>query len=166
MKLRYYADADVREWHDHAIRCLRSLQEEYDIAVEIDRIDQQHGQLSEFPGTVRQSDPETVYERDLKRNRTLNERIEQTPSEAYKRYGELEIAGNVAVVADDGSVVWASTLPGYADGYMPGVEAQTAMDFLDEITSAPSERFCVECAGLLDGSEQYCPGCGTDLTGK
>jgi len=72
----------------------------------------------------------------------------------------------VAVVADDGSVVWASTLPGYAGGYMPGVEAETAMDFLDEITSAPSERICIECAGLLDGSEQYCPGCGTDLTGK
>ena len=49
MELRYYADADVREWHNHAIRCLRSLQEEYDIAVEINRIDQQHGQLPDFP---------------------------------------------------------------------------------------------------------------------
>ena len=152
MKLRYYADSEVQEWHDHAIRCLRSLQEEYDIAVEIDRIDHQHGQLPDFPGDVRQSDPETVYERDLKRNRTLNERIEQTPSEAYKRYGDLEISGNVAVVADDGSVVWASTRPGYADGYMPGVEAETAMDFLTRSHRHPVSGSVLSVLGCWMGA--------------
>lgn len=164
MKLRYYADSEVREWHEHALRCLTTLHDEHDITVEVERIDEQHGPLPGFLGEVRQSDPEAVYERDLKRNRTLNERIEQRPSEAYKRYGNFEIAGNVAVVADDGSVVWASTLPGYADGYMPGVESETAMDFLEDITSAPSNRVCVDCAALLDGSEQYCPSCGAELS--
>lgn len=43
MILRYYADADVREWHDHALRLLRTLHDEHGIAVEIDRIDERHG---------------------------------------------------------------------------------------------------------------------------
>lgn len=164
MKVRYYADAEVREWHKHAVRCLTTLHEEHDIAVEIDRIDEQHGQLPEAPGEVRSSTPDEVYERDLKRNRTLNDRIDQRPSEAYKRYGTLEIAGNVAVVSEDGTVKWASTLPGYADGYRPGVGLETAMDFLEDIASEPSNRICSECCAQLDGSEQFCPNCGTNLS--
>ena len=164
MRVRYYADAEVQNWHEQALRCLATVHEEYDVTVEIERIDEQHGQLPEFPGEVRSGTPEEVYERDLKRNRTLNNRIDETPSEAYKRYGTLEIAGNVAVVTDGGSVEWASTLPGYADGYMPGVESETAMDFLEDIASDPSSRICTECCAQLDGSEQFCPSCGTDLS--
>jgi hypothetical protein len=164
MRLRYYADAGVRNWHEQALRCLTTLHEEHDVTVEIERIDEQHGQLPEFPGEVRSATPEEVYERDLKRNRTLNERIEETPSEGYKRYGKLEIAGNVAVVSADGSVEWATTLPGYADGYGLGVELKTAMDFLEDIASDPSSRICTECCAQLDETEQFCPSCGTDLS--
>lgn len=164
MKVRYYADAEIRNWHEHAVRCLTTLHDEHAIAVEIDRIDEQHGSLPDFPGEVRHAEPVEVYERDLKRNRTLNERIDQRPSEAYKRYGKLDIAGNIAVVADDGTVEWASTLPGYADGYRPGVESETAMDFLEDIVSAPSNRICTDCFTQLDGSEQYCPNCGAELS--
>ena len=163
MRLRYYADADIGEHHEHVLRLLRRLHDDHGIDVEIDRIDEQHGQITEFPGEVRSATPETVYERDLKRNRALNQSIEPTSSEGFKRYGTLDIAGNVALVDDEGTVQWASTLPGYADGYGPGVEDQTAMDFLEEIATAPSNRFCVECLHLLDGDERFCPNCGAEL---
>lgn len=163
MKLCYYADADIREWHKHILRLLRALHEDHGLEVEIDRIDEQHDPITEFPGEVRSSTPEAVYERDLKRNRALNQSIEPTPSEGFKRYGKLDIAGNVALVDDAGTVQWASTLPGYADGYGPGVEDQTAMDFLEEIATAPSNRFCVECLHLLGGDERFCPNCGSEL---
>lgn len=163
MILRYYADADIREWHDHVLRLLRTLNDEHDIAVKIDRIDEQHGPITDFPGEVRSSTPEEVYERDLKRNRDLNQTIDQTPSEAFKRYGKLDIAGNVAVVNDEETVQWASTLPGYADGYRPGAASQTAMDFLEDIATAPSNRICVECLSLLDSDETFCPNCGYEL---
>jgi hypothetical protein len=163
MKLRYYADADIREWHEQILRLLRTLHDDHGLVVEIDRIDEQHGPITEFPGEVRTSTPETVYERDLKGNRALNQSIEPTPSEGFKRYGKLDIAGNVALVDDEGTVQWASTLLGYADGYGPGVEDQTAMDFLEDIATAPSNRFCVECLHLLDGDERFCPNCGSEL---
>ena len=128
-----------------------------------DRIDEQHGPITEFPGEVRASTPDAVYERDLKRNHALNQSIEPTPSEGFKRYGKLDIADNVALIDDEGTVQWASTLPGYADGYGPGVEDRTAMDFLEEIATAPSNRFCVACLKLLDGDERFCPNCGVEL---
>jgi hypothetical protein len=164
MRVRYYADSDIREMHEHTLRLLRKLRDDHDIPVEIDRIDEQHGPITDFPGKVRASTPEEVYERDLKRNRALNESIEPTPSEGFKRYGKLDIAGNVAVVDDEGIVQWASTLPGYADGYGPGAESQTAMDFLEDIATSPSNRICVECLHLLDGEENFCPNCGHDLS--
>lgn len=163
MKVRYYADADIREWHEHAIRLLRQLHDEHRIAVEIDRIDEQHGPITDFPGEIRYPTPEEIYERDLKRNRDLNRSIDPTPSDGFKRYGKLHIAGNVAVVDDEGIVQWASTLPGYADGYRPGAESQTAMDFLEDVATSPSNRICVECLYLLDGDESFCPNCGHDL---
>lgn len=163
MRVRYYGDADIREWHEHVLRLLRTLHDDHGIVVEIDRIDEQHGPITDFPGEVRASTPEDVYERDLKRNRALNQSIDPTPSDGFKRYGKLDIAGNVALVDDDGTVQWASTLPGYADGYGPGVEDQTAMDFLEAIATAPSNRFCVACLQLLDGDERFCPNCGSEL---
>lgn len=163
MKVRYYADAELREWHEHAIRLLRRIRDEHGISVEIDRIDEQHTPITNFPGRIRRLTPEEVYERDLKRNRDLNEVIEQTPSDAFKRYGKLEIAGNVAIVDGEGIVRWASTLPGYADGYRTGAESQTAMDFIEDIAISPRNRICVECLHLLDGDEGFCPNCGYDL---
>lgn len=163
MILRYYADADLREWHDHALRLLGTLHDEHGITVEIDRIDEHHGPITDFPGVVRSPTPEEVYERDLKRNSDLIQRIDQAPSEAFKRSGNLDIAGNVAVVDDDGTVQWASTLLGYADGYGPGAESQTAMDFLEAIATAPSNRICVKCLSLLDGDENFCPNCGHEF---
>lgn len=163
MNLRYYADADIQELHDHTLRLLRTLHDDHGITVEIDRIDQQHEPITNFPGEIQHPSPEDVYERDLKRNRDLNQTIDPTPSEGFKRYGTLDIAGNIAVVDDEGTVQWASTLPGYADGYRPGVESQTAMDFLEAIAASPSNRICVKCLHLLDGDETFCPNCGYEL---
>lgn len=163
MIIRYYADAHVRKWHEQALRLLQRLHDEHGITVEIDRIDCQHGQITGVPGDVRSTTPEDVYERDLKRNRDLARRIDQPPSEAFNRSGTLDIAGNVAVVDDEGLVHWASTLPGYADGYRPGSESQTAMDFLEDIARDPSNRICVECLAPLDGDETFCPDCGCEF---
>lgn len=163
MRVRYYADTAIREMHEHAIDLLGRIHDEYGISVEIDRIDEQHGPIPDFPGELRHLTPEDVYERNLKRNRELNAVIEQTPSEAFKHYGTLSIAGNVAVVDTEGTVQWASTLPAYADGYGPGADGQTAMDFLEDVATSPSNRICVECLHLLDGDEAFCPSCGTEL---
>ncbi|OYR69694.1 zinc ribbon domain-containing protein, partial [Halorubrum ezzemoulense] len=56
-----------------------------------------------------------------------------------------------------------STLPGYANGYRPGVASQTAMDFLEDIATRPSNRLCVKCLSLLDGGETFCPDCGREF---
>lgn len=139
------------------------IHDECGISVEIDRIDEQHGPIPDFPGELRHITPEDVYERDLKRNRDLNAVIEQTPSEAFKHYGTLSIAGNVAVVDAEGTVQWPSTLPAYADGYSPGADGQTAMDFLENVATSSSNPICVECLHLLDGDEAFCPSCGIEL---
>ena len=57
MRLRYYADADVREWHEQTLRLLRKLQDDHSILGEIDRIDELHGPITDFPGEVRSSTP-------------------------------------------------------------------------------------------------------------
>lgn len=164
MRVRYYADAPVQAWHEQSLRMLGRLHDEHSIPVEVDRIDALHGPIADFPGEVRSSTAEEVYERDLKRNRALNQSIEPTPSEGFRRYGEFEIAGNVAVVDAEGTVQWASTLPGFAEGYGPGAEHQTAIDFLEGMVSSPGNRICVECLHLLAGDERFCPDCGHELS--
>jgi hypothetical protein len=163
VKIRYYGDAELREWHDRAIHLLTRIQEDHEVPVEIARVNNRYGLDDDFPGEVRSHDPEAIYERDLKRNSALNRAIGPTPSEAFRPSGRFTIAGNIAVVGDGGVVQWASTLPGYADGYGPDAESQTAMDFLEDIAAAPSNRICTDCCHLLQGSEQFCPECGTDL---
>lgn len=163
MRIRYYADEEIDEIHDYAIELLGEIHGHDGIVSEIVRIESHHGEIQDFPSDVRKATPEEVYERDLKRNPALNAAIDATPSEAFKRYGELEIAGNVAIVDEEGTVQWASTLPGYADGYGPGVESQTAIDFLEDVAVSPSNRFCVSCLSLVEGDENFCPTCGYDL---
>jgi hypothetical protein len=163
MKLRYYADAEVENWHSHMVRLLRTVHDEHGIPVEIDRTNERFGPITDFPGDIRHPTPAKVYERDLKNNRDLIDRIDQQPSKAYKRSGNLEIAGNIAVVDDEENVQWASTFPGYADGYGPGLERQTALDFVEEVADSPSNRICVECLHQLDGDENFCPNCGYNL---
>ncbi|ELY73510.1 hypothetical protein [Natrinema pallidum] len=163
MKVRYYADPDVRNWHEHAVELLRTIYDDHNIDVEIDCVEQRYGLITNFPGNVRHTTPQDVYERDLKSNHELIDAIDQRPSKAYKRSGKLDIAGNVAIVADEGTVRWASTLPGYTDGYGPDAGSQAAMDFLEDIAISPSNRVCVECLHLLDGDERFCPNCGCEL---
>lgn len=163
MKIRYYADAAVMNWHDHMVRLLRTIHDKHGISVEIDRITEQYGSITDFPGDIRYPTATEVYERDLKNNRDLIDAIDQRPSQAYKRSGTLDVAGNVAIVDDEGTVQWASTLPGYADGYGPGAEPQTAMDFIEDIATSPSNRVCVSCLHQLAGDENFCPNCGCNL---
>jgi hypothetical protein len=83
MKVRYYADTDRRELHDYMLRLLGTLHDDHGITVEVDRINEHHGPITDFPGDVRSFTPTEVYERDFKRNSALNQRIDQTPSEAF-----------------------------------------------------------------------------------
>ena len=163
MRLRYYADAEVKNWHSHMLRLLRTIHDEYGILVEIDRINERFGTIADFSGEFRSSTPEEVYERDLKNNRDLIEKIDRQPSKAYKRSGNLDIAGNIAVVDDEANVQWASTFPGYAEAYGLGVESYAAMDFMEKVADSPSNRICTECLHQLDGDENFCPNCGYDL---
>lgn len=163
MKVRYYADAEVSNWHSHTLRLLKTIHDEHGISVEIDRIKERSGPITDFPGDIRYSTAREVYERDLKNNRNLIENIDQRPSTTYKRSGDLDITGNIALVDDEESVQWASTLPGYADGYGPGAEPYAALDFLEDVAGSPSNRICVECLHQLDGDENFCPNCGYDL---
>lgn len=77
MRLRYYADAEVDNWHSHMARLLRTVHDEHAISVEIDRINERFGTITDFPGDIRHPTPEEVYERDLKNNRDLIDRIDQ-----------------------------------------------------------------------------------------
>jgi len=163
MKLRYYGDAELREWNDRAIQLLKQIQVDHGVPVEIARVNNQYELDDDFPGEVRSHDPETIYERDLKRNSDLNRTIGPTPSEAFRSAGTFAIAGNIAVVDGRGVVQWVSTLPGYAAGYGPDAESQTAMNFLEDIAADPSNRICTDCCHLLEGSEQFCPSCGANL---
>jgi len=40
MRLRYYADSDIREHHEHVLRLMQKLHDDHGIVVEIDRIDE------------------------------------------------------------------------------------------------------------------------------
>lgn len=75
----------------------------------------------------------------------------------------LDIAGNIAIVDDERTVRWVSTLPDYADGYGPDAKPYAVLDFLEAITRSPSNRVCVECLHLLDSDETFCPNCGSEL---
>lgn len=159
--VRYYADAEARDWHEYMVTLLERIHDDHGLTVEIDRIEARHGPIHEFPGVINYPTAEEVYERDLKNNRVLIENIDQRPSEAYKRSGNLAVAGHVAI-ADDG-VHWASTLVGDAHGYGPGASTKTAIDFLEDLADSPSERVCVQCLELLAGGGNFCPNCGREL---
>jgi hypothetical protein len=163
MKVRYYADPEIREWRDRAVELLETVHVEYDISIEIDHVAERYGSITDFPGNVRQEAPQLVYERDFKNNDALLEVIERRPSRIYKQSGTPDIAGNVAVVDNTDTVRWASTLPGYADGYGPEARLQTAMDFLEDIAQSPSNRICIDCLYVLSGDELFCPSCGVEL---
>jgi hypothetical protein len=161
MKIRYYADADVREWHEHTLQLLRTLHNDHGITVEIDRIDEQHGSIRDFPGEVQALTPEEVYERDFEQNRGLATNIDRPPSKVYKFGSDFDIAGHIAVATDN--VQWASTLQGDASGHGPGAQDKTPIDFLRDIAESPSNRICLKCSVLLDGNESFCPNCGTEF---
>jgi hypothetical protein len=163
MQLRYYADPPIRDWRDRAIDLLETIGNQHGIPVEIERVEPQYDPISGFSGTVRDSTAQEAYERDLKNNRTLIESTGERPSETFKRSSTLELGGNVAVVGDDGVVEWASTRPGYTDGYGPAARSHTAMNFLEDIAQSPSNRLCIECTHLLSGGERFCPSCGFEL---
>lgn len=160
MKLRYYGDAEMEEWHDRMIQLLETIHSEHGLSVEIIRIDVRFDPITEFPGEVRHETAETAYERDFKNNTELAANIDQTPTAVFRT--KFHIAGHVAIVSD--GVKWTSTLQGDAYGHGPGAEEQTPLDFLIDVAESPSNRFCVECVELLDGDETFCPGCGSQLS--
>lgn len=161
MKVRYYADAELDHWHKHILRLLETIHDEHDIPVEIDRVEERHGPITEFPGDIRYPTTKDVYDRDLKDNHELAATIDRAPASVYKLGDEFDIAGHVAIIDDQ--VQWASTLHGDAYGHGPGAKDQTPIDFLADMAESPSNRVCVECLHQLDGDETFCPNCGREL---
>jgi len=160
MKLRYYGDAEIEEWHDRMIHSLEKISTEHGIPVEIIRIDVRFDPITDFSGEVYHQTAETVYERDIIDNSDLTANIDRTPTGVFRR--AIDVAGHVAVV--DNGVKWVSTLQGDAYGHGPGAEDQTPIDFLLDVAESPSNRICVDCVELLDGDETFCPACGSELS--
>ena len=160
MKLRYYADAELEEWHDRMIQALEQINTAHGIPVEIIRIDVRFDPITDFSGEVHHQSAATVYERDVIDNSDLTANIDRTPTAVFRRH--IDVAGHVAVV--DNGVKWVSTLQGDAYGHGPGAEDLTPIDFLLDVAESPSNRICVDCVELLDGDEKFCPACGSDLS--
>lgn len=161
MKIRYYADAELPEWHDRMVGLLRTIHEEHGIEVEIERVEERFGPVPDFPGTVREAATHEVYERDFSDHTELFEEIGWPTLNPYGSGDGLQIAGHVAMLGD--RVRWASTLQGDSPGHGPGAEEHTPIDFLEDVAASPSNRVCTECLHLLEGSEKYCPNCGNGL---
>lgn len=165
MKLRYYADAPAEEWQNHALGLLGTCYDVHGIAVEVARVVERYGPIA---GVSRRR-PAHVgaggIRTDLEHNRAPVDTIDQRPTDVYKRSGNLDVAGSVAVVDDEGTVRWASTFPGYADGYGPRALSR-AMDFPEAIARSPSTRLCVECFDLLGGDERFCSNGGRAPVGS
>ncbi|MFC4989365.1 zinc ribbon domain-containing protein [Saliphagus infecundisoli] len=161
MKLRYYADAQLQEFHDRILDLLEKIYEMHGIPVEVERVEERFGPLSNFPGRVTATPVENVYERDIEQNQKLRSNLDRMPSRVYKIGTRFEIAGHVSLV--DESVIWISTLRGDAYGHGPRAEEATPIDFLADVAESPSNRVCLECTHLLNGSETFCPNCGHEL---
>ena len=135
MKLRYYADAPNFDDHEQIIDLLYTISDTYGITVEIERVNNRYGEIQVFPGRIRESSPEDVYDQDFHYNRTLGSNIDESPSQAFKASGRhVDIDGYVGII-DDG-LVWASTHRGDQIGYGTDVDASdTTLGFLDQVAN-------------------------------
>ena len=133
MKLRYYADAPNSDDHERVLDLLHTIYDKYGTPIEIERVNKRWGWIQVFPGKVRDSSPEDVYDRDFHYNRTLGSNIGQSPSKAFKSSGQhIDLDGYVGII-DDG-LVWATMYRGDAIGYGPDLdEDSTTLGFLDQV---------------------------------
>lgn len=135
MKLRYYADAPSYDDHEKIIDLLYTVSDKYGITVEIERVNNRYGSIQVFPGSICESSPEDVYDRDFHYNRTLGSNIDESPSQAFKSGGRhVDINGYVGII--DNGLVWATTHQGDRIGYGPDVDAaDTTLGFLDQVAN-------------------------------
>ncbi|MWV38983.1 hypothetical protein [Natrialba sp. INN-245] len=135
MKLRYYADTPNFDDHEQIIDLLYTISDKYGITVEIERVNNRFGSIQVFPGEIRDSSPEDVYDRCFHYNRTLGSNIDESPSQAFKSGGRhVDIDGYVGVI-DDG-LVWATTHRGDPIGYGTDIDAtDTTLGFLDQVAN-------------------------------
>jgi len=135
MKLRYYADTPNFDDHEQIIDLLYTISDKYGVTVEIERVNNRFGSIQVFPGEIRDSSPEDVYDRDFHYNRTLGSNIDESPSQAFKAGGRhVDIDGYVGII-DDG-LVWATTHCGDPIGYGPDINAtDTTLGFLDQVAN-------------------------------
>lgn len=135
MKLRYYADAPNFDDHEQIIDLLYTISDKYGITVEIERVNNQYGSIQMFPGDIRESSPEDVYNRDFHYNRKLGSTIDESPSQAFKSSGRhVDIDGYVGII-DDG-LVWATTYRGDPIGYGPDIaNDETTLGFLNQVAN-------------------------------
>lgn len=166
MKIRYYADAEMSDWHDQILGLLETIRERHGIPVEIDRVEQRFGPITDFPGDIRRVSAQEVYDRDFEDNQEYISNVDWPDPDPHKHGDNYEIAGHVAVAGGEDRVVWVSRLPGHAAGHDPGTEELTPIDFLEDVADSPNNRVCIECLHFLDGDENFCPNCGYELPSR
>ncbi|RYJ14686.1 hypothetical protein ELS19_12485 [Halogeometricum borinquense] len=133
MKLRYYADSYKEEEHREVLEKLTGITEEFGIEVEVERIRERHGAITGFPGEIRESDIENVYNRDFSYNRTLSSNIGEPPSSAFKnaKSTRITITGYVGIVED--GLQWATRLMGTPREDYDGDPSKYTITFLDQV---------------------------------
>lgn len=134
VKLRYYADSYKKEDHQRTLTLLSEINEKYGISVEVERIKERHGSMESFPGKIKQSSIEEVYNRDFHRNRTLSTNIGRPPSKKYKTGGGyISITGYIGII--DNGLQWATTLSGHPSKYKRVDSTTTTIGFLNQVLS-------------------------------
>jgi len=133
MMLRYYSDSYNEEDHEAVLNNLKQINDKFDIEVEVERINERHGQIQGFPGDIRKSDKEEVYERDFSYNRALSRNIGETPSSAFKnaKGTRITITGYVGIVQED--LQWATRFRGTPRKDFDGNASKYTIPFLNQV---------------------------------
>ena len=163
MKLRYYADSSFEDDHRGVLDRLRSINDTWDLPVEICRVRKRHGEIENFPGYIETDSIEDAYERDFKYNDTLSSNMGHAPSDAFETQGGLiTIAGSVGVVLG-GDLQWATMLSGTPPDTHSGTAHTYSISFLDDVLdrglTALEEKTETDDDG---GTDWVDPGGGTD----
>ncbi len=137
MELRYYGDSSLEADHEVVVDLLSAIHERWDLPVAVERVRDRHGPLSEFPGPVRASSAEAVYERDFADNPLLAANVGHDPEEAFCTDNGLPtIAGCVGVVdttEDGGLLLWSTLLSGEPPGQELFSPHAYTVGFLEEV---------------------------------
>lgn len=133
MKLRYYADSYKKDEHEVILEKLKRINRELNIEVEIERVKKRHGAITGFPGKIRESKIENIYDRDFSYNRALSSNIGEPPSSAFKnaKGTRKTITGYVGLVSNN--LQWATRFRGTPREDYDGNSSKYTISFLNQV---------------------------------